>query len=253
MLQQMQSWIFGREGAARAAARAHSHDILDPRDTDPAHRNGHAPYPPVIIVSTERSGLNLIRHAVEHATGQRTPGKTHILTSGPLAFHRSHWANTQAISPGRAPVRDSRGRALYSKLVLLLRDPFEILVRAYDCKLESMHEYCDNLLAYEQFKGKKLLVPYDDLVGSDPTLLGVLQFLGFGPALQLEDISSIRASSVRWYDIHQKKGGGSKTGGSPEALRAHQGALSSTQRSELRTLLDARLGPLAETLLGRWL
>lgn len=253
MLQQMHSWIFGRGNRGERAARMASVSVLDPRDTDLAHRNGHAPYPPVMVVSTERSGLNLIRHTVEHAAGQRTPGKTHILTTGALAFHRSHWANSPTTSPGRAPLRDERGRARYTKLLLLLRDPFEILARAYECKLERMHEYCDNLLAYVNFEGEKLLVPYDNLVRDDSTLLEVIDFLGFGSTLLLEDIPSIRTSAVRWYDIHQKKGGGSKTQGSPDALRVHQSVLSGTQRSELRALLDARLGALAETYLGRWL
>lgn len=228
-------------------------DIADPRDTDLAHRNGYAPYPSVMLVSTERSGLNLIRHTVEHATGRRTPGKTHILAVGELAFHRSHWVNTSSISPGRAPLRDARGRALYSRLMLLLRDPFEILARAYDCKLERMHDYCDNLLAFAHFDGEKLLVPYDDLVREDATLLQILHFLGSGSELRLEDVPAIRASAVRWYDIHQKVGGGSKTQGSPDALRVHQSVLSATQCDDLRALLDARLGALAETYLGRWL
>lgn len=253
MLQQMHSWIFRRRNRDSGAGRNAPTDTFDVRETDPAHRNGHAPYPAVLVVSTERSGLNLIRHTVEHVTGRRTPGKTHILTTGALAFHRSHWANTPKISAARAPVLNSRGESPYSKLIILLRDPFEILARAYDCKLERMHEYCDNILAHANFSGEKILVAYDDLVREDSTLLQVLRFLGFGSDLRPENIPEIRASAVRWYDIHQKKGGGSKTQGSPDALRIHQGVLTAEQRSDLRAFLDSHLGPLAEAYLGRWL
>jgi len=254
VLQQIRSWISSqRNGNGDSARTAAVVDVSDTRETDPAHRNGYAPYPAVIIVSTERSGVNLIRHTVEQVTGLRTPGKAHILTTGALAFHRSHWANTRKISRARAPVWNSQGESPYRKLILLLRDPFEILARAYDCKLERMHEYCDNLLSYANFSGEKLLVPYDDLVREDSTLLQVLHFLGFGSTLRPENIPEIRASAVRWYDIHQKVGGGSKTQGSPDALRVHQSVLTADQRSELRAFLDSRLGPLAETYLGKWL
>jgi len=253
VLQQMHSWIFRRRNQDSGAGRNAPTDMFDVRETDPAHRNGYAPYPAVIIVSTARSGLNLIRHTVEHATGRRTPGKTHILTTGALAFHRSHWVNTPRTSPARAPVLNSRGESPYSKLILLLRDPFEILARAHGCHLEGMHEYCDNILAHANFSGEKMLVTYDELVREDPMLLQVLRFLGFGFNLRCEDIPELRASAVRWYEIHQKKGGGSKTRGSPDALRVHQSVLTADQRSQLRALLDSRLGPLAETYLGRWL
>lgn len=226
---------------------------LDPRETDLAHRNGYAPFPPAIIVSTERSGLNLIRHAVEFSAQRRTPGKTHILKEGPLAFHRTHCANATRISPGRTPVSDPTGRPYYSKLVLLLRDPREILPRAYGNNLERMSDYCDNLQAFHDFNGDKLLVVYDDLISDDHLFQDIFSFLELGVDLRLDQVPEIRSTSVVWYQQNQAKGGGSQTQGSPQALRQHQQQLNPDQLDALIMSLHQRLGDLVPLYLARWL
>lgn len=235
------------------AAPVATSEAIDPRETDLAHRNGHAPFPEVLVISTERSGLNLIRHAVEYAGQCRTPGKTHLLRQGPLAFHRTHWANTTAISPGRTPLCDPQGQPYYRRVMLLLRDPREIFPRAYGCSLERMGDYCDNLQAFHAFSGEKLLVVYDDLISDDRLFQRIFAFLSLEQPLQLDQVPEIRSTSVAWYQANQAKGGGSQTQGSPEALRQHQQQLSAEQLQELRAFLDQRLGPLVPQYLGRWL
>lgn len=244
--------LFDRLGQQRQPVSPAA-QAIDPRETDLAHRNGFAPYPPVLVISTERSGLNLIRHAVEYAAQRRTPGKTHLLKSGPLAFHRTHWVNTSTISPGRTPVCGLDGKALYSHLMLLLRDPREILPRAYGSQLERMADYCDNLQAFHDFNGEKLLVVYDELIADDTVFQKIFAFLGLGNQLELEQVPEIRSTSVAWYQANQGKGGGSQTQGSPQALCQHQQQLSPEQLSSLRTYLDDRLGALVPQYLGRWL
>ncbi len=238
---------------ARRESSPHLATSVDPRETDLAHRNGYAPFPVVLIVSTERSGLNLIRHAVEYAGQRRTPGKTHLLKSGPLAFHRTHWVNTSTISPGRTPVLNQDGDPLYSKLILLLRDPREILPRAYANNLERMSDYCDNLRAFHDFQGEKLLVAYDDLMRDDSLFRDIFLFLNLDVELSLDHVPEIRSTSVAWYQANQAKGGGSQTQGSLDALRQHQQNLSSEELTALRDLLDQQLGPLVPVYLSRWL
>lgn len=228
-------------------------EAIDPRETDLANRNGYAPFPAVLVISTERSGLNLIRHAVEYAGHCRTPGKTHLLKTGPLAFHRTHWVNTSTISPGRTPVLGSDGQPLYSRLMLLLRDPREILPRAYAGQLERMADYCDNLRAFHDFTGEKLLIVYDELISDDALFQRIFTFLGLGEELQLEQVPEIRATSVAWYQANQAKGGGSQTQGSTQALRQHQQQLTADQLEALRRYLDDHLGDLVPQYLSRWL
>lgn len=230
-----------------------SSEVIDPRETDLAHRNGYTPFPDTLIISTERSGLNLIRHAVEYSAKRRTPGKTHLLTTGPLAFHRTHRVNTDMTSPGCTTVHNPDGSARYKKAILLLRDPREILPRACNFNLNSMGFYCDNIEAFDRFAGEKLLIAYDDLIVDDSTFEAIFSFLGLSDSFVLSGVPEIRATSVAWYEENQKKGGGSQTKGAPSALIFHQKALSPEQLDELKRFLQERLGCLSNTYLSRWI
>lgn len=252
-LKRLYQRIRGRLKGAVLQASSQRCAPIDPRETDLAYRNGYAPFPPALIVSTERSGLNLIRHAVEYAGHQRTPGKTHLLTKGPLAFHRTHWVNTPSISPGRTPVKDLEGNPLYQKMILLLRDPREILPRAYGSNIERMSDYCDNLRAFHDFNGSKMLIVYDDLMRDDSLFRDIFSFLDLGVDLRTDQVPEIRSTSVAWYQANQEKGGGSQTQGSPDALLHHQQQLAPDQLMALRLVLDQRLGELVPLYLSRWL
>lgn len=120
--------------------RRGSRSGIDDRETDRHHCNGFAPFPSTLVISTERSGLDLLRHAVESVTELRTPGKTRYKTKGPLAFHRTHWVNSPRITRARTVLHGADGRPLYEKVMLPLRDPREILPRAYGCDLTRMGE-----------------------------------------------------------------------------------------------------------------
>lgn len=226
---------------------------IDPRETDLAYRNGYAPFPDTLIISTERSGLNLVRHAVEYTAKHRTPGKTHLLTTGPLAFHRTHWVYAETTSPGRTTVLNSDDTQRYRKAILLLRDPREILPRAYNSGLNSMGFYCDNIEAFDRFPGEKLFITYDNLISDDSTFEAIFSFLGLSDSFSLSMVPEIRSTSVAWYEKNQEKGGGSQTKGSPEALTFHQKNLSPEQLIELEHFLLARLGGLTGTYLSRWI
>lgn len=256
MFKTIRSWFAksAQDGSSsNAGCEQARRDASDPRETDPRFRNGYAPFPEALVISTERSGLNLVRHAVESAGHRRTPGQTHLLEQGPLAFHRTHWVNTGRISPGRTRLLDQQGKALYSKVMLLLRDPFEIYPRSYNQDLDRMNDYCDNLSAYHQFDGEKLLIYYDDLVSDDSVFKRIFLFLGLDVDVEQLDVPMIRSTSVTWYQKTQAKGGGSQTKGSPAALKQHQQQLTDTQRAELLAFLNLKLGDCLPTYCGRWL
>lgn len=99
--------------------------------------------------------------------GLRTPGKTHLLREGPFVFHRTHWVMSPIITPGKAPLANAEGQPMYEKVVLLLRDPLEIFVRAYQKNFGRMDQYCDNIYAYHHFCSSKTLVRYDELITDD--------------------------------------------------------------------------------------
>jgi hypothetical protein len=43
-----------------------------------------------LVISFQRSGLNWLRYCTEYFSGIRTPGRTQIITDGPVLFDRAH-------------------------------------------------------------------------------------------------------------------------------------------------------------------
>ena len=215
-------------------------------------RNGLAPFPETLVISSERSGLNLVRHACEEMSGRRTPGKVHLIADGPLLFHRTHYAGHAGPPVGPfAPLFTPAGTTNYRKALLLLRDPAEAFVRAYDKKPGLMRLYCTNIRLFDAFKGEKLLVTYDDLVGGDEGLRRIFAFLGIAESFDPARLAAVRQDAVAWYDRNQPSG--SQTRGDPGLLKAHQAALSPQERSMLADFLKHELGGLAPAYLSRWM
>lgn len=215
-------------------------------------RNGYAPFPETLVISSERSGLNLVRHACEVMSGRRTPGKVHVIKEGPLLFHRTHYAGHQGAPAGPfAPLFGQNGQTPYRKALLLLRDPAEAYVRAYGRSPSHMRQYCRNISLFDAFTGEKLVVTYDDLVSGEQGLQEVFAFLGIADDFDAAKLSGIRQEAVAWYNKNQPSG--SQTGGDPALLKAHQSTLVPQERVMLRELLRHELKDLAPVYLSRWM
>jgi hypothetical protein len=214
-------------------------------------RNGHAPFPETLVISSERSGLNLVRHACEVMSGRRTPGKVHLVKDGPLLFHRTHYAGHAGAPVGPfAPLFEPGGKCNYTKALLLLREPAETFVRAYDKKPDLMKRYCRNIKLFDSFPGEKLVVTYDELVTSDSALLKIFSFLGIADCFNASKLAETRQDAVAWYDKNQPSG--SQTRGDPSLLKAHQSALTPQERALLQDFLRQELGSLAPLYLATW-
>ena len=215
------------------------------------YRNGHAPFPETMVVSSERSGLNLVRHAVEVMSGRRTPGKVHLIENGPLLFHRTHHAAHAGPPRGPfAPLFAPDGSSPYRKVVLLLRDPAETFVRAYEKNPVAMLCYVRNIRLFDAFRGEKLLVTYDDLVSGDEGLRKIFAFLGITDSFDASKLAAIRQDAVAWYDRNQPSG--SQTRGDPKLLKSHQNALTPQEKRLLRDFLNRELGSLSDAYLAYW-
>jgi len=216
---------------------------IDPREiADPDNRNGHAPFPKTIVVSSERSGLNLVRHIVESLTPYRTPGKPHIRKVGRLIFHRTHYAYNKNTTPGRTSIYNVDEKSKYKNILLLLRDPRESFVRAYKKDFMKFKAYCENITAYNNFNGEKKIIYYDDLISDDTSLKEIFSFLDIEKLYISDKIPNLRSESVRWYDNYQQKGGGSVTKGSTEMLTHHQQDLTQNEVGFLSQFLKDNLG-----------
>jgi hypothetical protein len=214
-------------------------------------RNGHAPFPETLVISSERSGLNLVRHACEVMSGRRTPGKVHLIQDGPLLFHRTHYAGHAGPPVGPfAPLFEPTGNCNYTKALLLLRDPAETYVRAYDKNPDLMKRYCRNIKLFDSFTGEKLVITYDELFTSDDALQKIFAFLGIAHCFDASKLAAARQDAVAWYDKNQPSG--SQTRGDPSLLKAHQSALTPQERALLRDFLRHELGSLAPLYLAAW-
>ncbi|WP_395689928.1 hypothetical protein [Aestuariivirga sp.] len=215
------------------------------------YRNGHAPFPQTLVISSERSGLNLVRHAVEVMSGMRTPGKAHLVKDGPLLFHRTHYAGHAGAPVGPfAPLFEPGGASNYAKALLLLRDPAETYVRAYDSNINFMKRYIENIQLFDRFQGDKLVVSYDELVSGNSALQRIFSFLSIENHFDASRLAGIRKDAVEWYDRNQPSG--SQTRGDPSLLKTHQAALTERERRVLQTFLRQELGELAATYLAPW-
>lgn len=214
-------------------------------------RNGYAPFPETLVISSERSGLNLVRHACEVMSGRRTPGKVHLIKEGPLLFHRTHYAGHIGAPVGPfARLFEPNGQCNYSKVLLLLRDPAETFVRAYDKNPDLMKRYCRNIRLFDSFEGEKLMITYDDLVTGDKGLHRIFEFLGIADSFNPSKLAETRQDAVQWYDKNQPSG--SQTRGDPGLLKAHQSALDAQERALLNDLLQREMGPLKVSYLASW-
>ena len=135
-------------------------------------------------------------------------------------------------------------------MILLLRDPLEIYVRAYGKNLSLMSVYCDNIRAFEAFSGEKLLVAYDDLVMSDSAIERIFSFLGIDTAFNPSLMSEVRRESVTWYKENQPSG--SQTEGRTELLRFHQTSLAPAEVVAVWKFIRSRLNSVQMKYLRRW-
>ncbi len=215
------------------------------------HRNGLAPFPETLVISSERSGLNLVRHACEVMSGRRTPGKVHVVKDGPLLFHRTHYAGHVGPPVGPfASLFEPSGQSNYAKALLLLRDPAETYVRAYERNINFMKRYCENIQLFDRFQGEKLVVTYDELVTGDRALQKIFSFLSIADWFDASKLAEVRRDAVEWYDRNQPSG--SQTRGDPGRLKTHQSALTERERTVLGAFLKQELGALEASYLAPW-
>lgn len=172
-----------------------------------------------IIISYPRNGLNWVRYCIEHFTGLRTAGRTKLIEHGELAVYRTHDVKVKD-DPNSCycAFYDEQGKPLHRKVVLLLRDYREAFLRVAKVqekglptaeeirqgKVFHFRNYFQNLKAYDEFSGKKLLVYYPDLISDFSGIGQILDFLDFSYDLSDFDLEHHRQQSLKIYDKQHK-------------------------------------------------
>jgi hypothetical protein len=194
--------------------------------------------PKILLVSYPRSGSNWTRYVIEFLTKRPTPGHFRlIIGKRRMVFDRSHiWEN-------------QRSSDAYDKLVLLIRNYKECLIRHHDQKFKEAKtienffllegrqapiQYLSNIKDFDLFKGEKLLLYYEDLIIKTETeFVKLLKFLDIKvPSKRLKkffaNLDYHRKLSIMLYKLNQE----SVTGGSPDKTIYHSKTLTEEQKKE---------------------
>lgn len=213
-----------------------------------------------IIVSYPRSGLNWLRYCIEHLTGLRTGGRTKLIKKGELAVYRTHDVKVQDDNDEcHCPFYDQQGKPLHKKIVLLLRDYRESFIRITKAKeieipapeeirngnVFHFRDYFENLKAYDQFSGKKLLVRYPDLISDFSEVTKILDFFELPYELKKFDLEHHRQQSFQIYDNQHK----SYTKDNPYDFNFHQNGVDSETIQAIEDFATKNYGDLVKRYL----
>src|SRR5437868_14717649 len=104
-----------------AQVYSHSANRIDPK----------SPRTRALVISFQRSGLNWLRHCAEFFGDIRTPGRPQLIREGPVLFDRAHDVRRSTKRSDFAGLYAEGGREIYSRVALLLRNPYDCFSSHY--------------------------------------------------------------------------------------------------------------------------
>jgi len=135
---------------------------------------------------------------------------------GRYAFYRTHNVNCRkiAVRHGWRPYYGNDGKACHDRAILLVRHYLESYareMRGYGA-MSRVGVYCENVKAFDEFEGEKIVVRYEDLLSKE--LIGqrqIAEFLGAEFDDSNFDVERESAVSVEWYNRLKRTNGGART------------------------------------------
>ena len=132
----------------------------------------------------------------------RTPGKPLIHEKGKTVISRTHDVRGNTVN-GRPdcwrPLTNAEGSLLFKKLILLVRDFRECYLGEARPNLDLLKIYTENIKAYHNFPGEKMLVYYEDMIRDFAEVSRVLNFVGILHNPREFDLESHRKNSLLYY------------------------------------------------------
>lgn len=222
-----------------------------------------------IVISSQRSGLNFLRVCIESLTGRRTPGKPLLVQASPeapTAFVRTHDAANITGKEGGSWRKIDPQLARGKKVVILIRDPFEIFGRELkiadsSAAWQKLELYVSNLNHFcalgDCTKGHFF---YEDFVADPKHMTDLLRFMN----IKSQDGRPVEPETVeqRWtqlqdtgrdlYDVNQKKAGGSMSRNAQDKMHFHQAILSPEDRAKVVDFLREKASGPSKAILARY-
>lgn len=221
------------------------------------------------VVSAPRSGLNWFRFWIEDGYGLRTAEHGAVVgkpVHGAPCFRRSH--DPLRMKPTRF-WRAGRNRPAWEvidpaetaggKVVLILRHPLEICVRAARGSLRRFRVYESCIRFWSEAAGEKYVAYYEDLTARPEAMAELLAFFDLTPAPGHEapDLEAIRAGWVSAAarsraNYNARHSQGAKTAARPLDFLFHQRRLSARAAGKVWQHLESVLRPEELALLARY-
>jgi hypothetical protein len=197
---------------------------------------GFGYYDRPLLITYSRSGTNWLRYFIEKVSGQPTPGQDRLVSGGNYIIDRAHAGFLNAEK--------------YSSIFMILRNYKECLVRHHGLKkirqFSSIEDYLknevlnqppswyiNNLIAFNEFKGKKMLIYYEELISFPEKKLSELgDFLNLDKQAVVEFLSNIEDHKKGSVLAYTKVSHKSDTSGDPTKLNFHSKALTQDELSD---------------------
>lgn len=232
----------------------------------------------VLLCSFPKSGSNWVRYCIEHFSGRPTPGSERrlLVHEGEPIIDRTHFLDKRdrqtflanklrrdkppAAPPDRKGVyrllddwrrqREIERLAGQRRVLLLLRNPFDLYPRVRALDPEALRGYASNIAIFDRCRRDKLLVYYEDLMLGTDEIGRILRFLGIPHDLSTFDLDAHRRRSLALY---AQGPDAPQTADDPLDFGRHARRLDEETRARLRRFLLARLGrELYRRYLGRY-
>lgn len=222
-----------------------------------------------VVVSAPRSGINWLRFWIEDSYGLSTGGEgvARGATGQVPCIARSH--DPLGLRPVRFWRRETRSRAWTrldpaaaagGRVLLILRNPLEVFVRAAGGSRSKFLCYASCIRFLTEARGaQRLVVHYEDLIAKPETMAQALAFLALEPApgFTAPDVAQIAAG---WADAGRRSrenyssrhSSGTKTAWNPLDFTFHSRALSAAKAQRVWADLDAALDAEGRALLDRY-
>lgn len=216
---------------------------------------GYGRYDLPLLASYSRSGTNWFRYVVESLSGRPTPGQVRLHLGTDYILDRAHCAH-EVVSR-------------YGRVILLLRDPRECLVRHHqdlwrkskdvvsfledETVFQKPSWYISNIAAFDSADVDKLLVYYEDLMSNPEEVIPrVAEFLGLDVGRAREFSRNLEAVRRRSVSSYTSKGHASVTSDKNDPRYHAKRNLTEQQQREFDEYYRLRYPRLWERYLKRY-
>jgi hypothetical protein len=198
------------------------------------------------MLSLPRSGSNWVRYWFEYFSNEKCSEKN-ILVPVNADGNRTEDQPSTLYKRHAITLADLKDRDV-KNLLLIVRDYKETFKRHARRKLKNMDSFIENIKTFDQFKGNKLVIYYEDFIPDFNYIAQALDFLGVQGNYKNLDVEKHREISIKLYDDACS----SATKDDLMNFKFHQNSISDKEKEAVTLYLKEHLGDLFDSYLRRY-